>query len=528
VARGTPRPHRHPSDGGLASALHSIRWRLALWISALLILTVAAGLAIVYSQTSRRLNAQIRQDLNADVAQLHQSLRIAEGDSRAEVLSDIAHYVSGQPFQKISTLLFVLAPHQTISNYPELFAKLAPDDGESAAAQSAENAQALRFGRPLLGMSTHAVPDVGKVRVLERRVTVDGLALVIGAGEPLISLIRAQHSIVHSFALAAVFIVLVALLGSYLVGTRLTAPLRRMARVAAQVDAGELAPRMDSEQRRRDEIGVLASAFNHMLDRLEQGFRGQRDFIADASHELRTPLTVIQGQLEVLANRREVDRQEISRVARLVGGEVGRMRRIVDDLLLLAQAERPDFVSMEEIDFQRFIEEIWDGATLIAARNFELGDLPAGRLQADPDRLAQAIRNLINNAIDHTREGDGTIRLQARAGADGWVAITLLDNGPGIPEPELERIFHRFHRTSESRARGARARSIGGAGLGLAIVRAIAQAHGGEVLAANRPQGGARFELRLPGFIPAVSESRGPAPRPSAAAIPDSGERLPT
>jgi two-component system OmpR family sensor kinase len=501
--------------------LHSIRWRLALWISALLILTVAAGLAIVYSQTSTRLNAQIVQDLNADVAQLHQSLRIAEGDSRGEVLSDIGHYVTAQPFQKISTLLFVIAPQRTLSNYPELFAGLAPDDGESGHQQAAENTQALRFGRPRLGISTRVVPDVGPVRVLERRIVVDGLALVIGAGEPLISLIRAQHSVVHSFALAAVFIVLAAVLGSYLVGTRLTAPLRRMARVAAQVDAGELEPRMDLEERRRDEIGVLASAFNHMLDRLERGFRGQREFIADASHELRTPLTVIQGQLEVLANRREVDREEVRRVQRLVGGEVARMRRLVDDLLLLAQAERPDFVALEEIDLQRFIEEIWDGATLIAARNFELGAVPAGRLRADPDRLAQAIRNLINNAIDHTGEGDGTIRLQARAEADGWLAITLLDDGPGIPDAELERIFHRFHRTGASRARGLRAQSIGGAGLGLAIVRAIAHAHGGQVLAANRPEGGARFDLRLPGFVADPAGPRPPAPHQSAVAMPN-------
>jgi two-component system OmpR family sensor kinase len=499
----------------LAGVLHSIRWRLTLWISLLLIVTVGAAFAIVYSETGARLSAQIQHDLTADSAQLHQSLAIAEGNNRAEILSDIGHYVQAQPFKSISTLLFVIAPGRSLSNYPELFDAQAPDDGENAAQQAVENAQAASIRSPRLGVSTRALPDVGHVRLLEQRVRVDGMNLVIGAGEPLASQHRALEGIVHSFALAAAFIVLAALLGSYLVGSRLTAPLRRMARVAAQVDAGDLAPRMEVDARRQDEIGVLASAFDHMLARLERAFRGQREFVADASHELRTPLTVIQGQLEVLANRPEVDRGEVRRVEGLVGGEVARMRRLVDDLLLLAQSERPDFVSPEEVDFERFITEIWDGATLLAERNFELGELPAGRLRADPDRVAQGLRNLIVNAIDYTEPGTGTIRLEAHRQPGGWVTIALLDDGPGVAPEELERIFHRFHRTGASRAGGSR--RFGGAGLGLSIVRAIAEAHGGQALAANRPAGGARFELRLPGFVPAPLSAR---PTPVQAHVP--------
>ncbi len=505
---------RTAARGRLARALHSLRWRLTLSIAALLIGTVGVAFAIVYSQTSAHVSAQIHHDLTADTAQLQQSLRLADGDTAAEELANVRQYVQAQPFRSLSTLLFVLAPRTTISNYPELFAALGPDDGENATQQGAENAEAQRFRAPRLGLSTQPLPDVGQVRVLERRVRIDGMPLVIGAGEPLASLHRAQEGVVHSFALAAVFIALAVLLGSYLLGTRLTAPLRRMARVAAQIDAGDLEPRMEIDERRADEVGVLATAFNHMLARLERGFRSQREFIADASHELRTPLTVIQGQLEVLANRREVSHEEVRRVGRLVEGEVARMRRLVDDLLLLAQSDRPDFVQAETIDFERFIGEIWDGATLIAERRFELGSLPAGRLRADPDRLAQALRNLINNAIDHTAPTTGTIRLEAAVERGGWVRIELLDDGPGIPSDELERIFHRFHRTGRSRASKPGEARLGGAGLGLAIVRAIAEAHHGEVRAANRPEGGARFELRLPGFEPVPHP---PSQRPAAA-----------
>jgi two-component system OmpR family sensor kinase len=487
---------------------------LTVWIAALLIATVGISFAIIYSETSARLSAQVRHDLTADTAQLQQSLQIAEGDTRAEVISDIRHYVDAQPLHSISTLLFVLAPGATISNYSEVFAVRAREGGESTAQQAAENAQARKLARPRLGVSTVELPDVGPVRLLERRVRLaDGMPVVVGAGEPLVSLHRAQEGVVHSFLLAAAFIALAVLLGSWLLGSRLTAPLRRMARVAAQVDAGDLEPRMALEGRRRDEIGVLAASFNHMLARLEQGFRNQREFIADASHELRTPLTVIQGQMEVLANRRQLDREEVRRVERLVEGEVLRMRRIVDDLLLLAQAERPDFIRPETLELERFVAQIWDGATLIADRRFELGPVARGRLHADPDRLAQALRNLITNAIDHTAPGSGTIRLEAHDDLPGTVRLVLLDDGPGIPPGELERIFYRFHRTGASRAGAAAGDGqLGGAGLGLSIVRAIAEAHGGSVAAGNRPAGGAWFELRLPGFERARTQPRPIAP----------------
>jgi signal transduction histidine kinase len=291
-------------------------------------------------------------------------------------------------------------------------------------------------------------------------------------------------------------VVLAVLIASYLVSTRVTAPLRRMARVAARVDAGDLEPRMDVAEGRDDEVGVLATAFNHMLQRLEEGFRGQREFIADASHELRTPLTVIQGQLEVLASQANPDGAEVRRVERLVNAEILRMRRLVDDLLLLAQSERIDFLKTDGVDLERFITQLWDGATLMAERRFEVGPIPRGRLRADPDRLAQAVRNLINNAIDHTRPGDGLIRLEVTSVPPDGIRIAIIDDGPGIPPEEIDRIFERFHRTSASRSTAK-----GGAGLGLAIVRAIAEAHGGSATAANSADGsGARFEIQLPGF----------------------------
>jgi two-component system OmpR family sensor kinase len=299
-----------------------------------------------------------------------------------------------------------------------------------------------------------------------------------------------------------------ALLGALLIGSSFTRPLRRMAAVAARVDAGDLHPRIHDVGRPGDELRVLADSFNHMLDRLGDAFTGQRAFVADASHELRTPLTVIRGQLEVLAAQREPSGQEVRRVERLLQAEVARITRLVDDLLLLAKAEQTEFLRVEAVDLRTFVSELLDGVSLIADRRFELGEVPDGTLNADPDRLAQALRNLLSNAIDHTEPGGGLVRLAVEplAGSPhGGVRFTVQDDGPGIPEDQLERVFDRFHRTDS-----ARDRASGGTGLGLAIVRAIAEAHGGRVSAGRAAQGGARFDLELPGFSPAsASDSAG-------------------
>jgi signal transduction histidine kinase len=269
-----------------------------------------------------------------------------------------------------------------------------------------------------------------------------------------------------------------------------------MASVATRVDAGELEPRMTVPPG-RGEVQVLADAFNNMLDRLTGELKGQRDYIADASHELRTPITVIRGQLEVLAAQEHPSAEDVRRTEEHVQREITRISRLVDDLLLLSQAERTDFLRPAEIELHTFVEHLWDGISLTADRRFELGPVPEGTLTADPDRLAQALHNLARNAIGQTHEHSGLVSLEVDQPLPGHIRFAVTDDGPGIPVTERERVFERFHRTDP-----ARSRAQGGAGLGLAIVRAIAEAHHGEVRAvAPRPGSrGARVELTLPGF----------------------------
>jgi signal transduction histidine kinase len=303
--------------------------------------------------------------------------------------------------------------------------------------------------------------------------------------------------------------VAIVLLVSWLAAARVTAPLRRLAGVAARVDAGDLAPRMPRGAGQTGEVEVLAEAFNHMLDRLAHAFASQREFVANASHELRTPLTVIRGQLEVLAAQPDPAPAEIRRVEALVQAEIGRMSRLVEDLLVLAQAERSDFLRTQPISLEPFVTELWDGLSLTAERRFELSEVPAGTLQGDPDRLAQALRNLGRNAIEHTQPEAGLVRLEVEALPGGRIKFAVIDDGPGIPPDQRQRVFGRFYRVDPGRAGSA-----GGAGLGLAIVRAIASAHDGEVQAVDpRSEQGARIELVLPGF--SADRAAVPVPEPA-------------
>jgi two-component system, OmpR family, sensor kinase len=209
-----------------------------------------------------------------------------------------------------------------------------------------------------------------------------------------------------------------------------------------------------------------------MLDRLAVAFAHQRNFVADASDELRTPLTVISGQLEVLAAQDHPSAEEIRRVQRLVSAEIARTSRLVDYMLLLARAEQHDFLRRTSIDLPAFVADLWHTTTTGHQRRLDLGPVPPGTL------------------------------------SDGNIRFTVSDDGPGIPEAERERIFERFHRTDDARDRVA-----SGAGLGLAIVHAIADAYSGHVRALRSPLDGAQLELDVPGFRSALR------PRPSDARV---------
>ncbi len=335
-----------------------------------------------------------------------------------------ARYVRDQPFSAGSTLLFVTVPGaRTSTNRPELFAHMPPDNGETRRrAGSGEPSLRASARRAPQGYSTVALADVGDLRLLKRAVRIrGGLHATIGVGEPLAAVAHAQRGVARAFILAGLLALAGALLASYLIGARLSRPLRRMAAVAARVDAGDLHPRIHDTGGQGDEVKVLADAFNHMLDRLTDAFAGQRAFVADASHELRTPLTVIRGQLEVLAAQRDPSGEEVRRVERLVQAEIARISRLVDDLLLLAKTEQTEFLQVERIDLARLRARAvgWD----------------------EPDRRSP---------------------LRARPGAGGHAASRSRSAGAGAAQPARQRDRPHRARATGSCGCGCEGRPAGG------------------------------------------------------------------
>ena len=487
-------------------ALHSrfshlgLRWRLAGWVAVLSLVCLAIAFVAVYRGTGTQVRRQIDAEIAGDAGEFAHNLASSDPRSSAQAKKDTTRYVTGQPFSGSSTLLFAVIPGAgTSTNVPELFSDRPPDEGETQAEQDQENRQAARLLTVGDGYTTLPLPDVGELRLFKRTVHLNSASklsrVVVGVGEPLVPVVRAQRGVARAFILAGVLALAGALLGAWLIGTRMSRPMRRMAAVAARVDAGDLAPRIHDEGQ-AGEARVLADAFNHMLDRLTEAFAAQRAFVADASHELRTPLTVIRGQLEVLASQRHPPEEEVRRVEALVQAEIARVSRLVDDLLVLAKSEQPQFLRTQHIDVSVFVEELWRTTTMLADRRFELQVVPEGTLLADPDRLAQALRNLLANAIEHTTADIGLVLMRVAPAPDGRIRFIVADDGPGIPADQRARVFDRFHRTDT-----ARDRASGGAGLGLAIVDAIAKAHGGRVSASESSAGGAQVELELPHFL---------------------------
>lgn len=265
---------------------------------------------------------------------------------------------------------------------------------------------------------------------------------------------------------------------------RILQPLRDLTETARAITDTDISQRIDVEG--DDEIAELAVTFNAMLDRLDDAFASERRFIDDAGHELRTPITVIRGHLELMGDDPD-DREETVKV---VTDELDRMSRIVDDLLDLAKAEQPDFVQPVPIDLDEFIRELVGKATALEERPWHVERAEPGQFHADRHRLNQAMMNLARNAVEHTPTGS-PVHVGGEF-ADSSVVLWVRDEGPGVDEEDRQRIFERFSRGESSRTRTE------GAGLGLAIVSAIAEAHGGSVEVDDPPEGGARFTLYIP------------------------------
>ncbi len=335
--------------------------------------------------------------------------------------------------------------------------------------------------------------DHGPQRTAERRVEAFGRAFRILAAAPLESLEAPLALARKAILLVLPLVLALAGLGGWLLATRALAPLRTIAAQAARITGSSLHTRLDPG-RATDELGVLVDSFNDLLSRLDQSFEVMRRFVADASHELRTPVSIIRGEADVALSR---DRSAAEYRASLEGilEESRRLSRLIEDLLNLARADAGQ-VRLETHEFylNELVAECCRSVRpLAAARGLRLECRAGDDLQyrGDEQLLRRLVLNLLDNAIRYTPAG-GSVAAAVESGPAG-VRILVADTGIGIPRDKTGRVFERFYRADD-----ARSRAEGGFGLGLSIVRWIAEAHHGAVECASTPGAGSTFTVTLP------------------------------
>ncbi|CAN5699902.1 ATP-binding protein [soil metagenome] len=293
------------------------------------------------------------------------------------------------------------------------------------------------------------------------------------------------ESAVRISAVVSIVVLAVVSVLAWIIAGRVLRPVRLVTEAARSITETDLRRRLPVRGSGRDEIAELTTTFNDMLDRLDTAFVGQRAFLDNAGHELRTPITIVRGHLELMDD----DPAERAATVALVNDELDRMTRIVDDLLLLARSDRPDFLDLGPVDLRDLTSDVLAKASALGDHRWALDGTTDGVIVADRHRLTQAMVNLAANAVNHadaTTIGIGS----ARSGDE--VRLWVRDDGHGIDAGDHDRVFERFARGGDRRRRSE------GAGLGLSIVAAIAHAHGGRVELASSAGQGARFTIVLP------------------------------
>lgn len=330
--------------------------------------------------------------------------------------------------------------------------------------------------------------EPGRLLVRPLRSGGETLVLVVGASleerEEALDGLLAQLFVVGPLAL------LLASLAGYLLAAAALRPVEAMRRQSAQISSERPGERLPLP-RARDELRRLGETLNAMLGRLEAGLARERRFVGDAGHELRTPLALLQTELE-LALRHPRSREELEEVLRSASQEVDRLTRLAEDLLVLARFDDGRLpLRLAPISSGDLLDAVARRFAPRAAdegRALEVAASSAEPVVGDRLRLEQALGNLVDNALRH---GAGTVRIEAER-RDGHTELRVSDEGKGFPPDFLPQAFERFARADEARGRGA-------AGLGLAIVEAVARAHGGTAHAANRADSGAVVSLTVPG-----------------------------
>jgi signal transduction histidine kinase len=457
---------------------NSTRPRILIWYFLLTAFSSVASILITHHILYARVREQSRQYVSQQVEEFRQLVR--------------------QP----STSPVAAPEQQTKAIFNAFLSRYQPVDRDDYAIALFPNRiyrYSDRFPAELLTQNASLFEDWGKLTQPKQAAVNTAIGKVYYFAEPIVVNGQSQGVLViihcvnnlYQVVDGALLLIIPATLGvitlaaaiAWATAGRVLAPLRVLTQTAQSITESDMTQRIAVSG--TDEIATLTATFNDMLDRLQTAFASQQEFLKDAGHELRTPITVIRGYLETLKYRPERQEQTIS----LAIDELDRMNRLVNDLLLLAKAERPDFLTLrlEELDW--FTEELYLKVCTMAERQWQLESKGLSPVRIDRQRMTQAVLNLVQNAIRHTQESDAIIL--GSSVQDNHAYLWVRDTGEGIALEDQQRIFERFTRATNLHQDEHH-------GLGLAIVAAIAEAHGGWVDLSSRPGQGATFMMVIP------------------------------
>lgn len=465
--------------------INTVRGRLTLWyVSALALILVVFGVA-VYVMLSRSLHRRVdealRSTLDISVTSLtHDTQEGQSSQSAAQsTTAELSHPQQAMMIFDGAGRLLAEHPYEEDLHIrpPDLGA--IPDD-EVYLYTVAEESDAN---------------DRHRLAVRRVRIPPANTPYIILASQPLEAVEDELESLREILYLATPAVLLVAGLGGWFLARQGLAPVGAMARRARQLGAGSL-DRQLPVANPRDELGQLATSFNELLARLDAAFDEQRRFMADASHELRTPLSVMSTAAGVTLKKAHREEEEYREALQMMAEQTRRLSRIVQDMFILARADAGHYpLQNRALYLNDLLDEVARAGGMLASDKdvtVELTNLPEAAFHGDEDLLRQMVMNLMDNAVKFT-PARGVVRLSLTRRANEYL-LSVSDTGPGIPEAARDHVFERFYRADKARSRS----EDGGAGLGLAIARWIAQAHDGDLELADSDGTGATFVIRLP------------------------------
>ena len=487
-----------PADGtldpsGWSAKIHSVRFRVvAAMLGMMLAGLVTAGLVtfvVQFQESDARIDQAILDKANA-VVKLVQTNKKTSGDYANRSYISALHEAAEDIEPRSNEVMAGIVDGRvawTVEGNPDrtlLDNSMFPDALGLRNAVGASFSELNSDGRPL---RTVVLPMRGAT----------GTYFLIGrdAGD------QREHNVssVRTYSLVALGMLMAAAVIGGVVAGRLLYPLRRLREASNAVSPEDLTQRVEVRKGKgEDDVTLLAKTFNTMLERLDEGAQQQQQFLDDAGHELRTPLTILRGHLEL---ETVDDPEDVIATRDILLDEVDRMQRLVDDLLLLANSGHPDFIRREPVPIPEFLDQVMEKVHVLGDRHWQIDEKADYVVDADPQRLTQALVQLAANAVKYTSRSSSIAlgsRIEGPTAADGSplpASDTLLlwvrDDGVGIAAEDQQRIFERFGRAHTGRGEE-------GSGLGLAIVAAIAQAHGGLATVESESGEGATFLIRIP------------------------------